>query len=336
MSRPNPEKQTRFTDQQLHMTARLYYTDGLPQGDVARMMRVSQPQVSRMLAEARQRGIVIINVAQYDPRDRTMEKALCGQLGLKQAIVIKVTPGVSAEDVRSTVGHFAGPFLTAILSRTRTLAVAGGRTLGEVIRFAKAADAPMELTVLQAMGQVGATPDKSDAQELGRLLCTTIGGSCRLLNSPAFLPDAATRNTIASLAQIDEVLKQLPKADTALVGVGTPHNSVFAERQVLQTEDVARLEQAGAIGEICGRYFDSTGRECDAVLRERVISIRLEELRGIRNVVAVVSGADRAAAVRASINGGIVKSLIIDDGLGAALLAQDEGAARPRQARGSK
>jgi deoxyribonucleoside regulator len=336
MPKQPDDKQARFTDQQLHMTARLYYTDGLAQGDVARLMRVSQPQVSRMLAEARQRGIVVIHVKEYDPRDRAIEKALIAQLGLKQAVVVKVTAGVSPGDVRTTVGHFAGPFITSMISKSRTLAIAGGRTLGEVIRFAKEPDARMDLTVLQAMGQVGVTPDKSDAQELGRLLCATVGGSCRLLNAPAFLPDATTRNTVAGLEQIDEVLKQLRKADTALVGVGTAYNSVFAERQVLSDTDMARLEKANVVGEICGRYFDASGGECDATLRDRVISVRLEELRGIRNVVAVVSGADRVAAVRAAINGGIVKSVIVDDGLGAALLAQDNLTTQQSDGKGTR
>src|SRR5262249_21259165 len=162
-----------------------------------------------MLAEARQCGIVVIQVADYDPRDAAMETALCSRFHLKKAVVIKVSPHLSPEYLRTTLGHFAGPYLVPLLGNARTVAIAGGRTLAEVIRFSKPPESAPGPTFLQAMGQVGVTPDKSDAQELGRSLAAVTHGRCNLLNSPAFLPDIKTRDTIAALGQIDEVLKQL-------------------------------------------------------------------------------------------------------------------------------
>jgi DNA-binding transcriptional regulator LsrR (DeoR family) len=101
--------------------------------------------------------------------------------------------------------------------------------------------------------------------------------------------------------------------DLALVGVGTLDESVFVERHVLDASDLLDLRKAGAVGEICGRYYDRDGRECDSPYKDRVISVDLDTLRRCRNVVAVTLGRERGRAIRAAIRGGLVNSLVIDD-----------------------
>ncbi|MCX5955604.1 MAG: ECF-type sigma factor, partial [Cyanobacteria bacterium] len=61
--------QPTYPDEQLRVAARLYYLDGVSQTEVAKMVRVSQAKVSRLLAIARERGIVRITVEDYDPQN---------------------------------------------------------------------------------------------------------------------------------------------------------------------------------------------------------------------------------------------------------------------------
>ena len=62
-----------YSDDRLRLAARLYYVDGLGQNEVAKFAKVSQAKVSRLLALARERGIVRISVADYEPRRRDLE-----------------------------------------------------------------------------------------------------------------------------------------------------------------------------------------------------------------------------------------------------------------------
>lgn len=312
----------RFSDEMLLMTARLYYVDGLPQADVARVMRVSQPQISRLLALARERGIVRISVADYDPRDRDLENALVRQLGLRAPIVIKTVRGSKVRDLRYAVAHFAAPDVGQTISKAQSAAIAGGRTLQDLCQQLKEPQQRTGLAVVQAMGNVGSMPNLYDALELGRMLAAKWSGSFFMLNTPALLPDQATRDAILSLGENQQVFRRLSKCDLALVGVGTLQNSVFTERGILTERDVRILTKAGAVGEICGRYYDSKGQECDTPFRDRVASISLEQLRKTPEVTAVTIGADRAEALHAAIRGGIIKSVVIDDTGAQALVEQ--------------
>jgi DNA-binding transcriptional regulator LsrR (DeoR family) len=179
------------------------------------------------------------------------------------------------------------------------------------------------LAVVQAMGNIDSSPGPYDALELGRTLARRWEGGFLTLNSPALLPDADTRRRFLELPQIRDVMTQLAAVDLALVGVGTLQNSVFAERKALTVDDLAALRRAGAVGEILGRFFDAAGRPCATPLRERVLSLELAALTRVPEVIAVVSGNDRGPALRAAIAGGLIKSLVIDEG-GAEALVNSE------------
>jgi DNA-binding transcriptional regulator LsrR (DeoR family) len=90
---------------------------------------------------------------------------------------------------------------------------------------------------------------------------------------------------------------------------------------VLTAVERERLRAAGAVGEICGRFFDAAGQECSDPYHERVISIELDTLRRCLEVVAVTNGAGRANAVRAALAGRLITTLVIDDAGANALLA---------------
>ena len=97
---------------------------------------------------------------------------------------------------------------------------------------------------------------------------------------------------------------------------------MYVDRGVLNAGDIADLRSCGAVGEICGRFFDSQGRECTSRWRNRAISIELDYLRRIPQVIGVAAGPDRAPAVAGAMRGGLLKSLLIDERGAEALLAR--------------
>lgn len=309
-----------YSDDRLRLVARLYYLDGLGQSEVARFAKVSQAKVSRLLSLARERGIVRITVADYDPRRRELEDQLRVRLGLSLAVVIKASDGLEAGDLRRAIGHFAAPLVDELIAAKDVVALAGGRTIHELVHHLPAARAK-SLTIVQAMGSVDSSVNAFDAQEVGRVMAQRLGGTFLALNTPAFLPEKRTRDALLKLPQVGNVHEQLGRAKVAIVGLGTLENSVFVERGVLQADALAELRDTGAVGELCGRFIDADGNECDSPWRDRVVGVQVEQLRKIPQVIGVVSGSDRAAAIIAAIRGGLLKSLIIDEGAASALLA---------------
>ena len=324
-----------YADDRLRLAARLYYIDGLGQAEVAKFVKVSQAKVSRLLALARERGIVRITVADYEPRQKELEGQLRAQLGLEAVVVIKAIEGLESTDLRRAVGHFASGVVEGMIQPRDVIAVAGGRTIYELSQHLPESR-NKALTVVQAMGSVDSNVSAFDAQEIGRVMAQRLGGTFMALNAPAYIPDKRTRNALLELEQVQNVRQQLSQATAAIVGVGTLENSVFVERGVLSVEAIAELKAAGAVGEICGRFFDAKGRECDTRWKDLVISAEVAQLRRIPRVIGVVSGSDRSAAILAAVQGGLLKALVIDETGAQALLnnaAQAISAGKPKSSR---
>ena len=309
-----------YSDDQLRLVARLYHLDGLGQSEVARFARVSQAKVSRLLALARERGIVRITVADYEPRHRELEERIQARFGFATVAVIKDNGSRAPADLRRTVGYFGAAFVDALLQPQDVVALAGGRTIHELVNHFPASGTKA-LTVVQAMGSVDSNVSVFDAQEVGRVMARRLGGIFLSLNTPAFIPEKRTRDALLELPQVRSVHENLGRARVALVGLGTLANSVFVERGTLDAAMIRELEGAGAVGEVCGRFFDAKGNECATKWRDRVLSVQLTQLRRIPLGIALVSGTDRSAAIEAAVRGNLIKALIIDEAGASALLA---------------
>jgi deoxyribonucleoside regulator len=313
-----PKKEA-YPEEVLRMAATLYYVDGLGQTEVANLVRVSQTKISRLLAVALERGIVRITVEEYQARNDQLEHQLCSRFGLKSAAVIRTPKNTGGEAARQTVGHFGAPYVASLFPTTGVVAVGGGRSVAEVVQRFRRKET-RRLTVAQAMGSIDSNISNVDALELGRAMVKLWGGEFLTLSTPAFVTDKKTRDFFLASEQIKFVWQRLRQADAAIVGVGPLDNSVYLERGVFNASDVAHLRSCGAVGEICGRFFDAKGRECASRWRDRVISIELDYLKKIPQVIGVAAGVERVAAVSGALRGGFLKSLLIDETGAQALL----------------
>lgn len=293
--------------------------EGMGQGDVAKFVKISQAKVSRLLTLARERGIVHITVADYEPREKDLETRLRVQLGLTGAVVLKSVARLTSTELRKNTGLFGAPAMETLIKPRFTIAVGGGRSIQALVDNLHESQnkAPV---IVQSMGSIDSSISSFDAQEIGRTVARKLGGSFIAMNTPAYVPEKKMRDALHGLKQIRMVNEYLDQADLAIIGVGTLDNSLFIERGVLSKNDIKEIKDAGAVGEICGRFIDANGKECDTRWRDCVMSIELSQLAKIPMTIGVVTADDRSSAIKAAIKGGLLKSLIIDEAGALALL----------------
>ena len=107
----------------------------------------------------------------------------------------------------------------------------------------------------------------------------------------------------------------------ALVGIGgTDDGCTMVRSGCLSLSEIARLRDAGAVGDVLGNYVDARGTLIVAPHSQRLIALSIEDLLRIDTVVAVASEAEKPLAILGALRAGVIDVLIVDEGNARAVL----------------
>ncbi|MEW1807654.1 sugar-binding transcriptional regulator [Pseudarthrobacter sp. NPDC080039] len=305
----------------LARAARLYYVEGRSQAEVATAIGVSRSNVSRVLAAAREQGIVEIRINDSFDRDPQLEQELQRAFGLLECRV------ASRNDFQSPllqVGGLGASWVKENLPDAGSIALSWGSSVQAVVDSVEAEPIHTGLQVLPLIGGLSIVDAAADGNVLVRSLALKLGADDARLHAPAVVGSQESRDTFLREPSIRNVLDAACKAEFALVGIGSVGSGASASIIDAMQFTPAELEQflaSGAVGDCCTRFFDEHGAPVDSPADGRVVSIDLHALRNIKRVVGVATGANKASGVRGAILGGFIDVLIIDSALAAALLS---------------
>jgi DNA-binding transcriptional regulator LsrR (DeoR family) len=314
---PPPDAQART----LAKVGALYYLRGQTQQQIANRLGVSRPTVSRMIREARERGIVQITVAHVDGLAADLEGALEERFGLREAVVADA----AGDEQAARLGAAAAGFLRRTLAPGAVVGVTWGTTLREMVK----AVVPRQtegVTVVQTLGGVGPPLAEAHAADLPRRLATALGADLRLLQAPGVVASAEARAVLAADPQIRAALDAFSAMTTAFVGIGSLEtNPVLGDgtlsREVALPDSLpAELREGGAVGDVALRFFDAAGRPVPTSLDDRIVGVDLETLAAVDCVVGVAGGAAKVGAIRGALAGRLIDVLVTDDATARALL----------------
>ena len=297
--------------QQMLQAARLYYEDYLTQQQIADELGVSRPTVSRLLTQARREGIVQITIKDPFARSEELEKQLVQSFNLRRAVLV-AGEGLSGELLRRRLGFATAEYLQHNLAEGSRLGIGWGRTLHAVV---EALDVRRRLgiQVFPLIGGLGQISSSFQVNDLARRLAEAFGGTWQPFYVPAFVADSAALEALLHLADVAPVIQAWPQVDLALVGIGhfaSQHQSSMLFSSYIAADVLQKLELCGAVGDLCGRFFDAQGQQCFA--ERGVIGISLEQMQALAHVVGVAGGVEKVAAILGALRGGYVKTLVTD------------------------
>jgi DNA-binding transcriptional regulator LsrR (DeoR family) len=290
--------------------ARLYYEDSLTQQQISAELGVSRPTVSRLLTQARRESIVQITIADPFPGHEELQVQLVQSFALKHALLV-AGEGLSGELLRRRLGIATAEYLQHTLSAGSRVGIGWGRTLGSVVE-AFDARTRLGIQVVPLIGGLGQISSSFQVNELARRLAEAFGGSWQSFYVPAFVEDPAALDGLLRLPDVTAVIKAWANIDVALVGIGHfgGAQSSMLFYSYIGDDALQRLEQCHAVGDICGQFFDTHGRQC--FVERRVIGIPLELLKTLPQVIAVAGGLEKTAALLGALRGGYVDVLVTD------------------------
>ncbi|MFD1714878.1 sugar-binding transcriptional regulator [Amnibacterium flavum] len=299
----------------LAAVARAYYIDDLSRVEIADMFGVSRFKVSRLLARARDEGVVTIEINDGGLPDAVLGERLREALGLASCEVVR-SHG-DGDSMRSQVGAAAAASLSGTLSPDEVVGVSWGRTLNattSALRYLP------PLTIVQLTGFVAGDLASSPI-EVARRVSDRSGGNVFPIFAPLFVQDVGTAQSLRDHPDIRAALDLFPRVTTALLSVGAWEPSDTQVREVLSKDDLDVAVRGGCVADIAGILVKADGTPVESDLESRSIGITYEQLRAVPRVVAVAGGPAKAAAIIAVARAGLITELVADHSLAGAVLA---------------
>lgn len=300
----------------------MYYQQELTQNEIAAALDLSRVKIYRLLKEARDAQVVRILIDWPIKRALDLEARLLERFKLDRALVLH-TSATNPALLRRQIAQLAARYLEGELVDHDTMSICFGSTTYEVISAIRI-DFQADVHVVQATGSLPHALKEFDSSALTRQLAQKLGGQAHYLSSPLLADSAAAAAVIREQAVVGRTLERVRRADIALVGIGDldPATSGFVRAGVADSQQLRAYREAGAIGDMAWQIFDSAGQLFPCELNQRIIGVRLEELRALPQTVAVAVGVDKAAAITGALRSGAINALCTDEAT-AALVLQD-------------
>jgi DNA-binding transcriptional regulator LsrR (DeoR family) len=294
--------------------AQLYYEQGLRQAEIAERLDLSQSRVSRLLKQAETEGIVRITVAVPKSFHPELEDRLQVMYGLREAVVADIDRDDDQEALRG-IGAAAAAWLETTVTTGEIVGISSwSETLLAMLDNMHPQLRPGAEGVVQILGGTGNPAAEGHATRLTSRLAQLIGGEARFLPAPGVVGSRESRRALLEDPFVASAMRWLDEITLAIVGIGAlmPSKLLAASGNVFTEEELRQLQELGAVGDICLRFFDEHGVPVSSPLDERVIGMDLERLKKPKRTVALAGGPRKFKAIQGALRGRFVNVLITD------------------------
>lgn len=291
--------------------ARMYYEQDCTQGEIAAEIGYSRPHISRLLRQARQRGIVRISIA------HPLEKILAVERDLRRGLPIDTVrvAEVPGSDNLAAIGRASAELLGQCLADGQVLALGNGRSIAAMAQQLPQL-ARVNCTVVQLLGSIsGGLPAWGrDSPTICTTVAERLGAKVSRMSVPLIVDDPAILAPLMREERVATTLALGARADVAAVGIaGTQAHgpgNILAEYLTPQVVDALRAGRA--VGHILDHHYDAEGNHVLTPLSKRTLALGLDDLKQIPLVIGVAAGAEKVEAIIAAVRGRIISALVTD------------------------
>ncbi len=278
-------------------------------------MGLSQPTVSRLLQQAKDEGIIRISVAVPQGVYTELEEELVRLYRLRDAIVVDCSGESDERFIERQIGAAAAYYLESALRPNEVVGISSwSATLLALVDAMHPAPRKGDVRVVQILGGVGSPSAEVHAGRLTSRLADLLGGTAIFLPAPGVVGSAAALEAITADHFVRSAMDLFEQVTTALVGIGAiePSKLLADSGNRFSMSELEELRAHGAVGDVLLRFFDAHGAPVNTPLNQRVISMRLEQLRRVDRSIGVAGGERKYGAILGAIRGGWVNVLVTD------------------------
>jgi len=300
----------------LVQVARMYYTYGQTQSEIAAELNKSRSMISLLLSEAKNRGIVEIKYVIRDPASNhnLLSEELEGSFKVDQCIVVP-TGQRDTSVVTKLVAERTVEVVNEHIRPKDTIGIAWGLTCYE---FMAAYRAPRDIkngTVVPLIGGSDRTSYAMQLNETVRLFAEKTCGDPVFIYAPAVTISKQERDLYMQSTQMQNIVAKWSNLDIAIVGVGTsPNMPNLSEEQInRKTLDYYEKNLDIPVCDIVARQYNIRGELLMDGNNDCVVGIPPEMLKKVNKVICVAGGVNKSFSIVGALRSGLIDIFICDE-----------------------
>lgn len=291
-----------------------YYMENMTQQQISEIMGVSRMRVVKLLESARQSGIIQFRFRSDQSYRMDLEQRFIRRWNLKDAFIVSVDS--STADVDTSLGKAAAMYLADQIHEDCFINWGHGNTLNKTLSQLL----QMCNHHLSIIGLTGGVD-----YYLPRSRTMYYNAKLHVIPAPLIMSSAEAARMMMMEKSVQEIFNMIGHASLTVVGIGgISPNATLVKNGTLSKNDLLLLTMKGAVGDILSQFIDKDGNKIQSAFDDRMVSISLDVLKELPNVIGIAGGVNKAAAIRAALQGGYLNRLIIDEETANLIMNMDE------------
>lgn len=291
--------------------AEMYYLEDKTQSEIAKILYLSRPKVSRLLKKAREEKIVEITIHYGEDPYQQLSRKMRQAFRVEKVLITK-----SYDDEEKTIrdcGKAAAGELAKILKDDMVLGISWGRNIKAMAKYTQKSE-HRNIKVVELFGDIQSGSSSENVRHAGLLLAQNLGAELYGLHCPLYINDAKAREAIRNTPIVKNTLNMIQDCDVIISGIGHIGNatSLAIWDNYVDPDIQSQIIKANGVGFLCAHFFDHNGEFLDLPINREVIGIDVETMKAKKNIL-VAGGRYKTRAILALLQAGEVNTLVSDE-----------------------
>lgn len=305
------------------------YEKNYTQTEIAKILNISRVTLGKWLDEARAEGMIKFEIVDIKNELSLLhlEEEMKARFHLEDVRIVG-SGDLDDSGIVWKIAVNAASYFERVLRSGMKIGLTWGRTLNAMVNELSINREIRDLTIYTL---VGSAPSSAAFQPniLAQNLLSKYNGSLEIITAPFFCYSAQLCSDIKNDPQISSILEETKKLDLTLVGIGEEpmENASSLSDYPFDNTIICDLISSGAVGDICGNFFDIDGNLCDTIIQDRILSIDIRELPKHKMVIGIGGGTRKVKSILGALHGSYLDVLITDSQTARAVLALENATA---------
>ena len=295
--------------QRLICIAKLYYIENMTQSEIAKIIGVSRPLISKFLTEAKELGLVKIEI--NDILNEDSEEDIANELLKKYSIQnICIVPSSSNKNLNDQIFiEYSLEYIISQYKKSYTFGIGWGNTIGSLIeKIDNKSKYIFSGTIVPLVGNAPVSYRNYHTNELARMFSEKTNLESKYLYFPFLCSSFSEKEMFLKTENFKEISAIWGKLDFAVIQI---RNFPSAPDLATEARFERELQDNKAIGMFLSYYYDIDGN----IIKDKndlSIQVSLENLKKSHKVIGIINRRVHPSAIIGALKTKIFTHIIID------------------------